>query len=116
MKVVRLLSCIICILVVPAVEAADNRSESDGVEGVPSLYWPLFRGGIPQDEVAEFRAKLPYESVTLDRIFSNPPRTTPFEPPSSIICLTAASVALAATSQPQKRLTTARLAELFAPV
>lgn len=47
--------------------AFEKRSEPDPVEGVPKVYWALFRGGITEDENDDFRAKLPFESITLER-------------------------------------------------
>ena len=55
------------LLAVPNANAVEKRAEPEPVEGVPSIYWALFRGGITEDEVAGFRAKLPYERIILER-------------------------------------------------
>lgn len=67
MKLLRSILAIISILAVPAVKAVEKRAEAPPVAGVPAIYWPLFRGGLTEDEAAEFRATLPYESITLER-------------------------------------------------
>lgn len=67
MKVIRLPIRLVCFLAALIARADEKRAELAPVDGVPSIYWALFRGGIPEDEVEGFRAKLPYESVTLER-------------------------------------------------
>lgn len=67
MKLLHHLLTIVCILAASTGRAVEKRAEPEPVEGVPSIYWALFHGGITEDEIADFRAKLPYESITLER-------------------------------------------------
>lgn len=58
---------VVCLFAFCDALAFEKRSEPDPVEGVPKIYWALFRGGITEDEKDDFRAKLPFESITLER-------------------------------------------------
>ncbi len=67
MKSLPRLVPLVCLLSAITTWAVEKRAEAPPVPGVPAIYWSLYRGGLTEDEKGDFRAKLPYESIVLER-------------------------------------------------